>query len=252
MRTFQKNLLAGLMLVLSVNFAYAQTAEEIIETYFENTGGKENWKKLEGMKMTAKVNQNGMEIPVSILSMKDGRQFTEINFQGMSIKQNVYDGANLWSTNFQSMKAEKSDAESTANFKLSTNDFPDPFLGYQDKGYTIELIGKETIDGAETFKIKLTKEPLTIDGEKVDDITYFYFDTENFVPIAQETEIKQGPAKGQIQLITMSEYQEVEGLYFPFAMSQGVKGGQITPIMIEEIKLNPEVKNEDFAYPEDQ
>lgn len=136
----------------------AQTADEIIENYFENTGGLDNWKNLEGIKMTAKVNQGGMEIPLEIYNLKDGRQMTKITFQGKEIKQGVFDGETLWSHNFMTMKAEKSDAEETSNFKLNTNDFPDSFIDYKEKGYTVELLGTETIDGTETFKIKLVKE----------------------------------------------------------------------------------------------
>ena len=50
----------------------AQTADEIIDTYFENTGGVENWQKVEGIKMSAKVNQGGMEIPIEITQLKNG------------------------------------------------------------------------------------------------------------------------------------------------------------------------------------
>jgi len=133
----------------------AQTADEIISNYFENTGGLDNWKSLEGIKMTAKVNQGGMEIPLEIYNLKDGRQMTKITFQGKEIKQGVFDGETLWSHNFMTMKAEKSDAEQTSNFKLNANDFPDSFVDYKEKGYTVELLGTETIDGTETFKIKL-------------------------------------------------------------------------------------------------
>ena len=110
----------------------AQTADEIIENYFENTGGLDNWKNLEGIKMTAKVNQGGMEIPLEIYNLKDGRQMTKITFQGKEIKQGVFDGETLWSHNFMTMKAEKSDAEETSNFKLNTNDFPDSFIDYKE------------------------------------------------------------------------------------------------------------------------
>ena len=51
---------------------YAQTAEEIISNYFENTGGYENWGNLEGIKMVANINQQGMEIPMEIYQLKDG------------------------------------------------------------------------------------------------------------------------------------------------------------------------------------
>lgn len=229
----------------------AQTADEIIANYFENTGGIDNWKAIEGMKMTAKVNQQGMEIPLEIYQMKDGRQMTVINFQGKELKQGVFDGETLWSHNFMTMKAEKSDAEQTANFKLNTNDFPDSFIDYKEKGYTVELLGKETIDGAETFKIKLIKEPITVDGNQQDDISFYYFDTENFVPIAVQQEITSGPAKGQMSETTMSDYQEVEGMYFPFSMTQGVKDGQSQPITIDTIELNPTVDGAAFSFPEE-
>ncbi len=229
----------------------AQTVDEILANYFENTGGLDAWNSLEGIKMTAKVNQQGMEIPLEIYQMKDGRQMTKITFQGKVIKQGVFDGETLWSHNFMTMKAEKSDAEETANFKLDTNDFPDSFLDYKEKGYTAELLGKETIDGAETFKIKLVKEPKTVDGNQQDDISYYFFDVDNFVPIAVQSEVKNGPAKGQMGEATMSDYQEVDGLYFPFSMTQGVKGGQSQPLTIDSIELNPTVDNAEFAFPDE-
>lgn len=231
--------------------AQGQTADEILNSYFENTGGVDKWKAIEGVKMTAKVNQQGMEIPLEIIQLKDGRQMTVINFQGKELKQGVFDGETLWSHNFMTQKAEKSDAESTANFKLNTNDFPDSFIDYKEKGYTVELLGKETIDGTETFKIKLVKEPVTIDGNQEDDISFYFFDTENFVPIAMQSEVKAGPGKGMTQEVTFSDYQEVEGVYFPFAMTQGVKGQPGAPITMESIELNPTVDDAAFAFPDE-
>ena len=201
--------------------------------------------------MIAKVNQQGMEIPLEILQLSDGRQMTSINFQGKEIKQGVFDGETLWSHNFMTMKAEKSDAEATANFKLNSNDFPDSFVDYKEKGYTVELLGKETIDGAETFKVKLVKEPVMVDGNQEDDVSFYFFDTENFVPIAIQSEVKSGPGKGAMSEVTMSDYQEVDGLYFPFSMTQGVKGQPGSPLTIESIVLNPEVADDAFAFPDE-
>ena len=149
------------------------------------------------------------------------------------------------------MKAEKSDAEETSNFKLNTNDFPDSFIDYKEKGYTVELLGTETIDGTETFKIKLVKEPITIDGTQQDDVSYYFFDKDNFVPIAMQSEIKSGPSKGQVSEVTMSDYQEVNGMYFPFSMTQGVKDGQAQPITIDSIELNPAIADTEFAFPDE-
>ncbi len=249
MRKFRFALVAFALCIAAI--ANAQTADEIIANYFENTGGEDNWKKLEGLKMSAKVNQGGMEIPIEVIQMKDGKQMTSINFQGNVIKQGVFDGETLWNTNFQTMKAEKADAETTEIQKLAMNDFPDAFLDYKEKGYTVELMGTETIEGAETFKIKLVKEPITIDGEEVEDVSYYYFDAEAFIPLVVESEIKYGPNKGVISQTKMSDYQEVDGLYFPFSIAQGVKDGPSQPLMIESIELNPEVDDATFAFPEE-
>lgn len=229
--------------------ANAQNVDDILNSYFENTGGIDAWKNLKGLKIHAKVNQGGIEIPLEIVQMKDGRQYTKISIQGQEIKQGVFDGTNLWNTNFQTMKAEKADEESTANAKLDANDFPDSFFDYKKKGYKVDLAGKETFDGAETYKLKLTREPRTVDGVSVEDVLYFFFEVESSVPIGQESEIKEGPAKGQMSQIKMSDYKEVAGLYFPYSMTQGIKGGPSQPIIIEKIEVNPAVSDADFKFP---
>lgn len=243
-----------LLFALIVGFtvqANAQTADEIIANYFENTGGIDNWNKIEGIKMSAKINQGGMEIPLEIIQLKDGKQMTVINFQGKELKQGVFDGNVLWSTNFMTQKAEKADQETTDNMKLQKNDFPDPFLNYKEKGYTVEYLGKEKIDGVDTYKIKLTKEPINIDGKKEENVVFYYFDAENYVPLVVQTEIKSGPMKGQSSEVKFSDYQEVGGVYFPFSMTQGLKGQPGQTIAIDKIELNPKVDAKEFAFPEE-
>jgi outer membrane lipoprotein-sorting protein len=231
---------------------YAQSVDEILANYFENTGGLDKWKKLEGIKMSAKVNQGGMEIPLTIVQLKDGRQMTSINFQGQEIKQGVYDGSVLWNTNFMTMKAEKADAETLEIFKSNLGDFPDAFLNYKERGYAVELLGKETIDGSETYKVKLTKKQIVVDGKPTDNVVFYYFDVESYVPIMTESEVKLGPNKGMIAQSKMSDYQDAGGLLFPFALSEGAKGGQSQGITITAIELNPKVDEAGFKFPEGQ
>jgi len=230
----------------------AQSVDEILAKYFENTGGLAKWKAVQSVKMSAKVNQGGMEFPLTIIQLKDGRQATVVTFQGAEIKQGVYDGTNLWSTNFMTRKAEKSDAESTENFKANLGDFPDPFLDYKAKGYKVELLGKENVDGAEAFKIKLTKKPIKVDGKLTDNVSFYYFDAENFVPILIEQEVQSGPMKGKISQSKMSDYQEAGGIMFPFSMSQGIKGEGSQPITITAVEVNAKIDDAIFTMPADK
>ncbi|MFT5778459.1 MAG: outer membrane lipoprotein-sorting protein [Crocinitomicaceae bacterium] len=249
----KKILLSLAVLTLSAT-TYAQddaTVESILDTYFENIGGREAWSKLEGHKISAEVEAQGMTIPLEIYALKDGRTITRFSVMGMDLAQGAFDGEVSWSTNFMSMEPEKSDAETTANTLLDSKDYPDPFLNYKANGYSVELMEEDMVDGVECYKLKLTKSPHIIDGEEVENVQYYFFDKENFVPVQVEQEINSGEMKGQTSVTVFSDYQEVEGLYFPFSVTQKIKDGEGQTVEFSEIELNPEVEDEMFHFPEE-
>lgn len=142
--------------VFCLSAVQAQSVDDIVNKYFENTGGRAKWNAIQGIKISAKLNQGGMEIPLDMYQFKDGKAMQVITFQGKEIKQGVYDGTTLWSHNFMNMKAEKSDAEATANYKLEIGEFPDVWLNYKERGLSAEFLFKETIYDTVILKIKLT------------------------------------------------------------------------------------------------
>lgn len=242
--TFSKIFSALFLLAFTAISAHAQTADEVINKYLEVMGGTDKLKALKGITMEMSVNYGGMEIPVEVTQMKGGKMFVKIKIQGKEITQMAFDGETLWGMNMMTMKAEKSDAEATANFKLSANDFPDALLDYKNKGYSAEYAGKETKEGTECHKLKITKLPITVGGVKTDDVTFYYFETENNLLIATESEVKEGPSKGEKMTSTMSDYQEVDGFYFPYALNQF--GQEMT---VKKIILNPAVEDKAFTMP---
>jgi len=245
-----KRILVLIVIVCSYS-VNAQTVDEIISNYFENTGGVENWEKIEGMKLWITANAQGMEISIEQVILKNGKTSSTIKFQGREIKQGVFDGEVLWSTNFMTGKAEKSDEETVNMVKNQLSEFPDPFLNYKEKGFTAELMDTETVDGAETFKIKLTTTPNIIEGKEVPNITYYFFDKENFVPIQVHKEIMDGPGKGMTSEQKMSDYQEAGGVYMPYSMTEGVKDQPGQSLTIEKIEINPTIDDSEFAFPEE-
>lgn len=244
-----KTLSIILFSLLSITSVHAITVDEIMSGYLENTGGADAWGKLSGIKMIGEFNQGGMKFPFEVVSLKDGRQYFKFSFQGKELKQGVFDGETMWNTNFMTMKAEKADAEATANQKLEANDFPSPLFNYKQKGYDLKYIGTEEKDGAETYKLQLTREPKTVDGKQVDDVSFYYFEVDSLVPLVTESEVKEGPMKGKIGENKLGDYQEVEGLYFPFSLTQGVKDGPGATMVVSTIELNPTVADSEFAMP---
>ncbi len=240
-----------LVLLVISGFSQAQTVDEIIDTYFENIGGADNFRALEGFKIIAAVNAQGMEIPVEFIQLKGGKQLIKYELQGKNMTQLAFDGNQAWGHNFMTQQAEKLDSIATENLKRISGDFPDPFLDYKDKGYKAELIGEETVEGVECFKIKLTKKPTIVDDKEEEDVSFYFFDKDNYVPIAMQSEIKSGEMKGVVTETKFSDYEEVDGLYFAFSQENGLKDQPGQVLSYKSIELNPEVDMADFIFPEE-
>tara|TARA_X000001036_G_scaffold213227_1_gene199902 strand:- start:1121 stop:1873 length:753 start_codon:yes stop_codon:yes gene_type:complete len=246
-----KNIIA-LLFTISFFVANSQDVDEIINNYIEITGGVEAYQELEGYKIYASVNQQGLEIPIEIVQSKN-RTSLKLTLQGQELKQGVFDGEVLWSVGFPDFKPVKSDDEDVANLKNELKSFPDPFLKYKELGYTVELEGTEDFEGTEVYLIKLTKTPVLIDGEEFPNIDYWLFDTENNIPLAVRSEILEGQGKGFIEEQRFSDYQEVEGIYFPFSLTFGIKdqpGGQT--FVVQKMEINPEIDDSEFKFPEEE
>lgn len=241
--------ISALMLLAGVQALRAQTAEEIVENYLETIGGKEQLEAVSSFKMIAKGKAQGMELPITMFQKAPGLMRMDMVFQGKEITQMAFNGEEGWSTNFMTMEAEKWDAEQSEIMK-SDMEFLDAFLGYEKKGYAISLEGEEEVEGASCYKVKLTKKPVKVDGKDEENFTYYYFDKESFVPIMQEEYAKTGPMKGQPSQTYFSDYQEVEGIYFPFSISQKFQGQTVFDLAVEKMELNVEMDDALFDYPE--
>lgn len=249
MKTFKLLICITIFSVAATNIS-AQTANEIIDTYIENIGGQDAWSKITSLKATGIGKQQGVDYPFIATYMKDGRALVNIDLQGREFTVEAFDGESSWTMNFQTQKPEAADSESSLNYKNEAKDnMPDAFMDYKSKGYKVELLGKDTFEGTECFKIKLTKTPDIVDGKEEEKIETYYFDTESFVPIAMEAVMTSGPDKGATAQVLFSDYQEVDGLFMPFTMTQGAKDGEGQAISMESIELNPDIDTTMLQFP---
>jgi hypothetical protein len=244
----KKTIFFGLFMVIGL-MVKAQTADEIVSKYIEKTGGKDAWSKVTTSKTTAKVKTQGMDFPAIMLSKKM-KQKISFTFQGINMVQPAFDGTTGWQTNFMNMKPEKMEAEDTEILRSEVDDFPNPFLNYKQKGYTLELQDAEVVEGTDCFKLKMTKKPIKIDGKDEENASVYLIDKENFIPILIRSVIKKGPAKGKLSEIYFSDYQDVNGLMMPFTIDQKFEAQTQASIVIEKIELNVDIDDKEFAFPE--
>ncbi len=243
-----KSKLLSLILILVTTFSQAQTVDEIVDSYIEAVGGKSFLRNLEGLRMTGTFYQSGIELPFEQVIYKDGRQYTEITFNGNTFRQNVYDGKVLWGTDFATFKPKISNAEETANFRLDMNDFPDVLLDYKPKNYSVDLMGKVEKQGRQTYKIRVKREDKSFDGVSFNDISYYYLDVVEKVSICQETTIQNGPSAGQLQTLIFSDYDLIDNQYLiPLNIKQTADGQTVFEMIITKVELNPVVSNSEFV-----
>ena len=240
--------LKSLITILAILFfmgVQAQTADEVLAKYFANTGGLDKWKTLKSRTMTGKA-FFGQEFPVTVYEKAPNKQKTVVNVQGMELMLNVYDGKDAWMRNpLQGGKdAMKMDDEQSKDIK--DEEFEDNFIDYKMKGHEVTLEGTEEVDGMKCFKIKLVRNK----NNPKEDITEFhYFEPENFVPIMRTTYIRSGPQKGTEVKGYLSDYQDVNGLMFPFSLEQKINGQSLSKITIEKITINDITDDSIFAFP---
>lgn len=232
-----------LLLALPVFAAFtlsAQSVEKVLDKYFTNTGGIEKWKNLKSTRMEGKMAMQGMEFPGTIYAKLPNKQRVEVSVQGMNIVQ-AYDGTTAWWINPFMGGTEPQLMPDEMAESITSQEFESPFLNYKEKGHTVTYEGKGEVEGAETHILKLTK--------KNGDVEYHYFDAEYFVPIMSKTTVKSGEGKGQFVETYLSDYQEVDGLLFPFFIESKMDGQSMQKMTITSVKINEDYPDDRFVYP---
>ncbi len=233
-------LLLFVFLLSSAVAVQAQTADEIIAKSFVTLGGADKWKALKTTKSEAKMAMMGFEFAGTMYNAEPNKMRVEIDVMGQKIIQ-CYDGSTAWWINPLQVGPDAQVMPEEMAESVKNQEFQSPLLDYASKGNKVTFEGKETIDGTECHKIKLVKK----DGNE----EFYFFDTENFVPVMVRAAIKTGPTAGQFSETFMSDYQEVSGLMFPFFLETKVAGQSVQKVTLSKVTLNEEMKDDMFLFP---
>jgi hypothetical protein len=165
----------------------------------------------------------------------------EFTFQGMTGVQ-AYDGKKAWmSMPFMGKKDPEAMPPEEAKSVAEQADFDGPLMDYKEKGNTVELVGKEQVEGADAYKLKVTL--------KSGDVRYYFLDAETFLDIKVEAKrmIRGTEVEGESYI---GDYKDVGGMMVAHSIENGAKGSpQRQKIVIEKIEVNPAVSDSLFAMP---
>jgi outer membrane lipoprotein-sorting protein len=225
----------------------AETVDEIVEMNLEARGGKDAWLAVETVKMTGKMQMGGgaagaIEVPFTVENKRPGKIRLEFTMQGMTAVQ-AFDGETGWSVMpFLGRTEPEEMAEDQVKQLENQADFEGMLLNYKEKGHTVELLGKEEVDGTPAYKLKVTR----ADG----DVDVVYLDEEYYIEF--KIEAKREVQGNEVEVATVfGDYKEVDGLIFPHSIEIAYGGGDAQQVItIESIELGLEIPDERFAMPE--
>ena len=223
--------------------AAAQTVDEIIAKNTAAKGGAEKLKAVKTVRMTGKMTlAPGVEAPVVMELQRGGGMRMDITVQGMVLSQG-YDGTKAWLVNpLQGSKAPQEMSADDTKAVEEQADIDGPMIDYKAKGHTVELLGKEKVEGADAYKVKVTMKNGTI--------RTFYIDAEHFLEIKEESKRMQRGTEVEGDTI-YGDYKEVGGMMFAHSVDGGQKGAPARQkIVVEKIEINVPLDASRFKMPE--
>jgi outer membrane lipoprotein-sorting protein len=238
LKQFTLLVICGLLFCLSAN---AQTIDEVINKHVEARGGLEKIKAVKNLKVTAKVGGGGQQLPATVFLKRPNSIRIQIDFQGKAIIQ-AYDGQTGWSINplAGSSDPQKSPQEEADQLQ-NQGDLEGILIDYKAKGSTIELVGKEDLEGSKVFKLKV------IDSKK-NNITV-YLDADSYLEIKQTMKVKTQGNEVNFEFY-FSDYKPVNGVLFAHATEIKVGGNSGGQLIYEKVEANVEMDDKLFLFPE--
>lgn len=246
-RTVYPALIALLAVAGLASGAAAQDLDAIIAQNLEAKGGEAKLRSVESARVTGTLTMGGgqMQAPFVWEWKSPNKMRLEFTIQGMTAVQ-AFDGDTAWmimpftgSTEPQKMTGDQLDAiEEQA-------DFTGPLVDPEEKGYTLELLGEEEVDGTPAYKIQVTQE----DG----DVSYLYLDKDYGLEI--QSQARRTMQTGQeVEMTTaIGDYKEVDGLMIAHSYDIQVPGGPGGQnLTFDTVDLNVELPDDRFTMPESE
>jgi len=236
--------IAAVLMVLAAPTVLAYTADELAAKNVAAKGGLDKLNAIQSLRLSGKLLVNGgaLELGYVTLIKRPGSIRYEALLQALTQIQ-AYDGTQAWQINpFQGRKdPEKLSVDDAKGLGEDAVDFAGPLVDYKTKGYTLDYLGTEDVDGTEAHKLRVTRP----NG----DLTYVYLDPEYFLEIRTvNRRIEHGVPNETVT--DYGDYEKVDGVYFAFEQDSGPKGSSDRQrVRFEKAEANVPAADTQFQFP---
>ena len=218
--------------------------DEIVNANLDARGGSEAIQALQSIRATGTATSSDGRIARVVQEIKrPGFYRLEFSSQGTTAVF-AHDGKIGWHVAPMQgiFEPQPISSENDSDAGIDERDIEGPLVNWQEKGHTVELVGRETLQGGEADKLKVT----LADGG----VRYDYVDVASHQVVrSDKTEMIRGRSMQMEE--TYSDFRETGGLHFPHFIETHVKDRPETiTIVVDKFELNPELADERFRLPE--
>jgi hypothetical protein len=236
--------LVALLCVFTIPAAFGYTADELVTKNIEAKGGLDSIHAIKSVRLSGhmRIQQDTLELDyVTLIKQPESVRY-EAALQGLTQVQ-AFDGQQAWQINpFQGRKdPEKLSADDAKGMAEDAADFAGPLVDYKAKGYKLDYLGREDIDGTEAYKLWVTR----TNG----DLTTVYLDPDYFLEIRTvNRRIEHGVPVETV--VDYGDYEKVAGVFLPFSQESGIKGSSDRQkVQFDKAEANVDAGDGSFHFP---
>ncbi|MGN6729263.1 MAG: hypothetical protein ACTHJG_05455 [Rhodanobacteraceae bacterium] len=234
----------ALALLACAGSAYAVTADELVARNVAARGGMDKLEAIKTLKMQGQlIAGGGFKLAYTEIHKRPDKVRDEASVQGLT-QVMAWDGQHGWSIQpFGGRRDPIPMSADDAKQLAEDADIDGAWVNAQAKGNTVTYLGTEDVDGTNAHKLQVQLK----DGNTL----VVYLDPDAYLPIR---EIARRTVRGaqEVTQTDFGDYEQVDGVYFPFAITTGPKGAtpdQMMQISIDKAQANVPVEDAVFAFP---
>ena len=219
----------------------AQSVDEVIASNIKARGGLEKIRAVRSVRTTSKLTQGSFRAAYVQENKRPDRVREEAIIQGLAQVQ-AYDGKVGWQISpFSGRKDPELMSQDDTKTLVIDADLDGALVDYKQKGHKAELVGHDSVEGTDCYKVKLSL--------KNGDVRYYFLDSDSFLELKIEN---QSNIRGTVQYTEtyFGDYEQVNGIYYPFAVETGDKGSDSrTKFTVDKVEQDIPLDDARFSMP---
>jgi hypothetical protein len=220
----------------------APTVDVVIARHLDARGGVERIAAVQSLRLTGRATAGpAHQAHVRREIQRPGRIRTEFTLQGVTAVR-ACDGEACWQVApLQGVIDPEHMPPEATREALEQADIDGPLVDWKGKGHQVILVGRESLDGREVFRLETTLADGTVRHDLIDGESHLLLRTE-----------AKRLLRGRLRdaTIVFDDYREVDGLLFAHSIEVTAEGApNRVQVKVEKVEVNPALDVDRFRMP---